>query len=137
MCNSGAPRRVDCHVTLCYGRNQILMRTLAAFLVGGEIVNLVANSGPVALVVLAILAIFSVVSWAIILSKWALLRRARAQSARFMRMFRKSQRLQDVAAVAEQFRPSPLAAVFDNGYNELRRHAGKPTGTVRNGNAVQ
>lgn len=113
------------------------MRTLAAFLVGTEIVDLIAQSGPVAKVVLAILLVFSVVSWAIIFSKWALLRRARAQSARFMRMFRKSQRLQDVAAVAEQFRPSPLVAVFDNAYDELRRQVGNPTGAVRSVTAVQ
>jgi biopolymer transport protein TolQ len=113
------------------------MRTLPAFLVGTEIVDLVAQSGPVAKAVLAILLVFSVVSWAIIFSKWALLRRARAQSARFVRMFRKSQRLQDVAAVADQFRPSPLVAVFEGAYDELRRQVGNPTGSLRSVTAVQ
>src|SRR5208282_4710605 len=84
--------------------------------VGGEIVDLVNEAGPVAKVVLLVLLLFSLISWAIILSEWALLRRARVQSGRFLRAFRKSQRLQDVSAVAEQFRPSPLVAIFERGF---------------------
>jgi biopolymer transport protein TolQ len=93
----------------------------ACLFIGGEIVNLVQESGPVAKVVLVILLIFSVISWAIILSKWAALRRARTQSGRFIRAFRKAQRLQDVMAVSEQFKPSPLVPVFENGFQEFRR----------------
>src|ERR1700686_4070150 len=94
---------------------------LLAAVVGGEIVDLVGETGPVAKVVLLILLIFSVISWAIILSKWSLVRRARVQSGRFVRAFRKAQRLQDVSAVAEQFKPSPLVAVFEGGFAEHRR----------------
>ena len=94
---------------------------LVAAVVGGEIVDLVMETGPVAKVVLLLLLAFSVLSWAIILSKWSLVRRARVQSGRFVRAFRKAQRLQDVSAVAEQFKPSPLVAVFDAGFVEHRR----------------
>lgn len=90
-------------------------------LIGGEIVTLIRQTGLVAQIVLLILLIFSVFSWAIILSKWASLRRARTQSGRFLRAFRKAHRLQDVAAVSEQFRPSPLVAVFEGAYEEFRR----------------
>ncbi|HZR55946.1 MAG TPA: MotA/TolQ/ExbB proton channel family protein [Terriglobales bacterium] len=93
---------------------------LAVF-VGGEIVDLVGETGPVAKIVLLLLLIFSLVSWSIILSKWSLLRRARVQSGRFVRAFRKAQRLPDVSAVAEQFRPSPLVGVFEGGYEEFKR----------------
>jgi biopolymer transport protein TolQ len=103
---------------------------MAILVPGGEVANLIAQSGPVAKLVLIILFLFSLLSWAIILSKWASIRRARAQSGRFIRMFRKSQRLQDVAAVADQFRPSPLVAVFEYGYEELRRQS-NPGGQVR------
>src|SRR5438477_11536614 len=89
--------------------------------IGGEIVNLIEETGLVAQVVLLILLLFSVLSWSIILSKWASLRRARTQSGRFLRAFRKAQRLQDVMAVSEQFRPSPLVPVFENGFQEYRR----------------
>jgi len=109
---------------------------LPAVFVGGEIVDLVGETGPVAKVVLLSLLIFSLISWAIILSKWGKLRRARVQSGRFLRAFRKAQRLQDVAAVAEQFRPSPLVGVFEGGFEEFRRQVGN-TGTLRSLTAVQ
>jgi biopolymer transport protein TolQ len=105
-----------------------------AIFVGGEIVDLVSETGPVAKLVLAILFAFSVISWAIILTKWSLLRRARVQSGRFVRAFRKAQRLQDIAAVADQFKPSPLVGVFEGGYEEYKRQAG--AGALRL-NAVQ
>jgi biopolymer transport protein TolQ len=92
-----------------------------ASFVGGEIFNLIRQTGAVAQVVLIILLIFSILSWSIILTKWGSIKRARAQSGRFLRAFRKAQRLQDVAAVSEQFKPSPLVAVFDNAYDEYRR----------------
>ncbi len=94
---------------------------MLAAVVGGEIMDLVSETGPVAKFVLLMLLAFSVISWAIILSKWSLLRRARVQSSRFVRAFRKAQRMQDVATVAEQFRPSPLVGVFEGGFLEYRR----------------
>lgn len=96
---------------------------LLAVFVGGEIVDMISNSGPVAKLVLLSLLVFSLISWAIILTKWSLLRRARTQSGRFVRAFRKAQRLQDIAAVADQFKPSPLVGVFEGGYEEYRRQA--------------
>src|SRR6204780_6003883 len=99
---------------------------LLASAIGGEISGLIETSGLVAKAVLVILLIFSLASWAIIFSKWGLFRRARTQSNRFMRMFRKSERLNDVAAVVEQFKPSPLVAVFEGAYNELRKQASYP-----------
>jgi len=108
---------------------------LAAF-VGGEIVDMISNSGPIAKLVLLVLVAFSLLSWAIILTKWSLLRRARMQSGRFVRAFRKAQRLQDIAAVAEQFKPSPLVGVFEGGYEEYKRQA-VSSGTLRNLTAIQ
>ncbi len=97
---------------------------LISLVIGGEIANLVWQSGPVAKAVLVILLFFSILSWSIILSRWNLLRRARVQSGRFLRAFRRAQRLQDIAAVAEQFKPSPLIAVFEGGYDEFKRSRG-------------
>src|ERR1700761_5897797 len=94
---------------------------LLAFADSGEITSLFSNTGLVAKTVLLILLCFSLFSWAIIVSKLALYRRARVQSGRFVRAFRKATRLQDVAAVAEQFKPSPLVSVFEGAYEELRR----------------
>ena len=110
---------------------------LPSVVVGGEILDLLGETGPVAKIVLLLLLLFSLISWAIILSKWSVLRRARVQSGRFVRAFRKAQRLQDVAAVAEQFRPSPLVGVFEGGLEEFRRQGGVSTGVVRNPTAIQ
>ncbi len=98
----------------------IKISLVSAFLDVG-VWNLIRQTGAVAQVVLLILLVFSIMSWSVILSKWASVRRARAQSGRFLRAFRKAQRLQDVAAVSEQFKPSPLVAVFDHAYDELRK----------------
>src|ERR1700681_1941485 len=92
--------------------------------IGGEIVDLVLQTGPVAKTVLILLIAFSVLSWAVILSKWRLISRARGQSGRFIRSFRKAQRLQDIASVAEQVRPSPLAGVFEGAGEEFKRQLG-------------
>src|SRR5580693_3683966 len=104
---------------------------LPAVFVGGEIVDMLSSTGPVAKLVLLVLLAFSLISWAIILTKWSLLRRAKAQSGRFVRAFRKAQRLQDIAAVADQFKPSPLVGVFEGGYEEFRRQTGT-LGALRN-----
>src|SRR6201996_899743 len=93
---------------------------LLAFADSGEITSLFSNTGLVAKTVLLILLCFSLFSWAIIVSKLALYRRARVQSGRFVRAFRKATRLQDVAAVSDQFKPSPLVSVFEGAYEELR-----------------
>ena len=109
---------------------------LLASFIGGEILDMISNTGAVAKLVLLTLLMFSLISWAIILTKWALLRRARVQSGRFVRAFRKAQRLQDIAAVAEQFRPSPLVGVFQGGFEEYKRQA-TVAGTLRSLTGVQ
>jgi biopolymer transport protein TolQ len=107
-----------------------------ALFVGGEIIDLVRETGAVAQAVLLLLLAFSLISWAIILSKWSVLRRSRVQSGRFVRAFRRAQRLQDVNAVSEQFRPSPLVGVFHAGFREFERQMGS-SGGLRNPLAVQ
>ena len=102
-----------------------------SFAIGGEIVNLIWQTGAVAKAVLIILLLFSILSWSIILSRLALLRRARVQSGRFLRAFRRAQRFQDIAAVAEQFKPSPLVPVFEGGYEEYKKSRGNPASVQR------
>jgi biopolymer transport protein TolQ len=110
----------------------MITHLFVADFLGGEIANLVSETGPVAKVVLGVLLFASVFSWALIVQKYKLMNRARTQSGRFQRAFRKASRLQDVAAVAEQFKPSPLVSVFEGGYEELKRQGG-----IRNPVAVQ
>lgn len=91
---------------------------------GSAILEMLQNSGPIAIAVLAILLIASLWSWAIILGKWGSFRRADTQSKRFLRAFRKANRLQEIATVSEQFKPSPLVNVFDEVYETYRRQTG-------------
>ena len=91
---------------------------------GSAILEMLRNSGPIALVVLGILLVASLWSWAIILGKMGGFRRAAAQSRRFLRAFRKATRLQEIATVSEQFKPSPLVNVFDEVYETYRRQTG-------------
>jgi len=91
---------------------------------GTALVEMVRNSGPVALGVLVILLLASIFSWAIMLSKWRRFTRARKQSQGFLRAFRKSGRLSEIAAVADQFQPSPLVSVFTEINDEYQRQSG-------------
>ncbi|HXB61765.1 MAG TPA: MotA/TolQ/ExbB proton channel family protein [Acidobacteriaceae bacterium] len=100
---------------------------LAAPVTGGTasgILEMVRNSGPIAFCVLVILLLASFYSWGIILGKWLSFRRAEAQSGRFLRAFRKSGRLSEIAAISDQFRPSPLVNVFTEINDEYQRQSG-------------
>jgi len=119
------------------GASETMLFPLFSFLfVGGEIVDLVLQTGPVAKFVLLLLLAFSVLSWAVILSKWRLIRSSRVQSGRFVQAFRKAQRMQDVAMLATQFRPSPLVGVVDGALAEFKRQMGT-TGTIHNATSIQ
>jgi biopolymer transport protein TolQ len=88
---------------------------------GSAVLEMIHNSGPVAFAVLVILLLASIFSWTIMISKWSRFGKAQTQSARFIRAFRKSTRLSEIAAVADQFKPSPLVAVFSEIHDEYER----------------
>jgi biopolymer transport protein TolQ len=96
-----------------------------------NIVDMVSRSTPLGYGVLGILVCLSLLSWAIIFSKWSAFRHARESNARFLRAFRKSSGLDSIVAASEQFRPAPMVAVFDFGYEEIHRQV-KLKGTLRN-----
>ena len=107
----------------------------AAFLLQMDIWELMSHNAMV-IVVLVILAGFSVFSWTLIFSKWQSFRGARKANARFLRAFRKATGFEAVMVASEQFRPSPLVAVFDFGYEEVERQV-KSRGGVRNRAALE
>ncbi|MGI4854044.1 MAG: MotA/TolQ/ExbB proton channel family protein [Janthinobacterium lividum] len=88
------------------------------------LVEMLHNSGPIALTVLVLLLAMSIFSWTIMLSKWSAFRNARTRGQGFLRAFRKSSRLSEISAVAEQYRPSPLVSVF----TEIVEEHGRQTG---------
>lgn len=87
----------------------------------GGVAGLLAHAGLVARTVLVILLIFSLVSWAIILYKGAVLHRARSQSETFLSVFRKSTKFSEVNSVCPQLKASPLTGVFQAGYLEVNQ----------------
>jgi biopolymer transport protein TolQ len=91
---------------------------------GNELLQMLERSSGTAIAVLVLLLIASIWSWVIIFAKSSALRRANMQSRRFLRAFRKATRLQDIAAVSEQFKPSPLVNVFDDVYETYKRQTG-------------
>jgi len=98
--------------------------------------EMIHNSGPMALTVLVILLLCSIFSWSIMLSKWRSFGAAEKQGKRFVRAFRKSGRLSEIAAIADQFRPSPLVTVFHEITDEYQRQSGG-RGTPRNPQALE
>ena len=70
-------------------------------------------------VVLLILALFSVASWAVILYKWWMFRQAERHTAQFLDVFRRSNKFSEVQAVCKSLEDSPLVGLFQSGYAEL------------------
>jgi len=102
-----------------------------ALLLQLNIIDMVSRSTPLEYGVLALLVCLSLFSWAIIFAKWSAFRHARESNAKFLRAFRKAPGLDAIVAASEQFRPAPLVAVFDFGYEEIHRQV-KARGTLRN-----
>jgi biopolymer transport protein TolQ len=77
------------------------------------------ESGPIAKLILGILALFSLVSWAIMLGKAFQISRAARQSREFLEAFHRSHRFSEVNALANRLRHSPLVGIFQAGYAEI------------------
>ena len=98
--------------------------------------ELILKAKPLPMSVMVILVVLSLISWTIVFAKWNTFRASRGLNRSFLRAFRKANALDSVALVAEQFRASPLVAVFDFGYEEIERQV-KTHGTLRNSLAVE
>jgi biopolymer transport protein TolQ len=86
---------------------------------GPGIWELFLDSTPVAKFILALLVVFSLVSWGIILSKTFQFRRADRQTKRFLEIFRTSKRFSEVNSAASNHSASPLVGLFQSGYIEI------------------
>lgn len=92
-------------------------------IIQGEIWQLLANTGLVARIVLFLLLVFSVFSWAIIFHKHRSFKAARRDSREFLKIFRQSKRLSDIRASCKTLKASPLVEVFLAGYREIESQA--------------
>ncbi|ACF11057.1 protein TolQ [Chlorobaculum parvum NCIB 8327] len=86
--------------------------------VSGGIVSMIAGSGPVVLMVLLILVLFSILSWAIIAWKFGMVRKSKKESQDFLDSFFELQNTDRLFATSESFRSGSLPRVFRAGYIE-------------------
>lgn len=84
-----------------------------------SVFDLLLSAGPVAKAVLAVLLLFSIVSWALIVEKWWQFRRVRRQSVAFLKIFREGRRPSAVMGASRKLRESPLANLYLAGYHEV------------------
>jgi len=84
-----------------------------------SVLDLVQRTGPVNQTVLALLAILSIISWAIILHKSWAYRSAGRHTRTFLDVFHKSSKFSEVQAVCPGLGESPLVGLFQSGYAEL------------------
>jgi biopolymer transport protein TolQ len=86
---------------------------------GSDIIRVIRDATPLNQAVLAILLLFSIASWAVIIYKLLAFKRSESQSARFLDVFRRSSKFSEVQAVCPTLPASPLVGVFQAGYAEL------------------
>ena len=86
-----------------------------------NLIHMISNACLMVQFVMALLLIFSIVSWSIILIKYFYIRKAYKESAYFTDFFWKSRDLSEAFAKAKQFYGSPIARVFCIGYLELKK----------------
>ena len=82
--------------------------------------SLLADTGPVVLFVLAVLLLFSVLSWTIIITKAASIKKASSDSRRFLDYFFDVSNIDKVFGETENYRNGSIARVFRAGYIEYR-----------------
>ena len=85
----------------------------------GSVFTLILQSGPMVQLVMLLLVVASIASWAVIIVKLQQISKARKHSEYFLKAFWNSERIEDVYKDAEKYGESPLSEVFRSGYVEL------------------
>ncbi len=87
----------------------------------GSLLGMILDAGLVVQLVLLLLFIFSVVSWAIIFLKYKYYRHIKKENEAFENDYTRSSKLSDVYPAAKKYHKSTLAEVFRVGYAELTK----------------
>lgn len=91
----------------------------AAF--GNDVIQMILHAGLMVKCVMAILFLFSLISWAIIFLKWRLFRSAKQETEYFFDLFWEDTALEKIKEECDDLRASPVAHLFRSGYAELKR----------------
>jgi biopolymer transport protein TolQ len=84
-----------------------------------DLLSLILGAGIAVKIVLALLLLFSAISWGIIVFKKRQFQRALSQTTQFLDVFRRSNRFSEVHSVCGSLEASPLVGLFQAGYTEL------------------
>ena len=98
-----------------------------------------SHAGWVGKAVLAVLFLFSVISWAVMFAVWQRFRHSQRASRRFLGLFRKAKRLADVQAGLGPLAHAALVGLFRAGYAEIEAqiaHAAGGRQTVKSLDSV-
>lgn len=85
------------------------------------LIGLISQSGLTAKIVLLVLLASSVMSWAIIFTKWLSFKRALHENRDFLDVFWNGKSIDDIFNKSDQYTRSPVAAVFKSGFKELKK----------------
>ncbi|HWR00924.1 MAG TPA: protein TolQ [Chlorobaculum sp.] len=94
---------------------------------GGGIVSMLSGTGPVVILVLLVLTMFSIISWAIIAYKFGFVRKSIRESRDFLDTFFEARNADRLFTSSENFRNGSLPRVFRAGYVEYSSMRDKST----------
>ncbi len=82
------------------------------------VIDLILGATPVVKIVMAILFLFSIISWFIIFYKFSYFKKAKKENEKFMKAFLEAREPLELFRLSKRLRVSPVAAVFRNVFNE-------------------
>lgn len=86
-----------------------------------DALSLVLNAGPVVQLVMLLLVVFSITSWAIIFMKWRVISNSRSSNMGFLKLFWDGKNFDEIYEKSENMSSSQISQVFRAGFKELKK----------------
>lgn len=83
--------------------------------------DVISNASLMVQLILLLLVVFSILSWAIMLSKWSIVRKCFSSTDRFLEVFWSGKSMDHIYAESKKMASSSVAKIFQAGYIELQR----------------
>ncbi|HLD73838.1 MAG TPA: protein TolQ [Bdellovibrionota bacterium] len=83
-----------------------------------NILSLVLDAGIIVKIILFFLLSLSVISWAVIIAKYLILKKSQKDNKRFLNLFWKEKDFKNIHNFTSEYPNSPLAKMFDAGFTE-------------------
>lgn len=88
-----------------------------------RLLDMIWGTGPMVKLILAILLLCSIFSWAIIVYKIMLLRKIEKETTAFYNIFWEKRQFPQIFAASKPFKSTPLVRLFNSVYNEISQSA--------------